>query len=130
MEILNFQSEQGPGGPREVRILLQMLLDELGPDWKAEHLLEDQLEDLVHSIIVKDNFSTVTNFIYDRQPDGVAKKERQAKVLNKKFYASSTVSEGRNLAKKVTYFYLNFILRWSYSFYLYGLQHLPTATSL
>ena len=94
-----------------------MLLDELGSDWEAEHLLEDQLENLVHSIIVQDNFSTVTNFIYDRQPDGVSKKERKAKVLNKKkkFYASSTVSEGRNLAKKVTYFYLNFILRWSYS---------------
>lgn len=76
IRILNFQSQEGPGGAREVRILLQMLVDKLGPDWEAQHLLEDQLEDLVHSIIVQDNFPTVSNFVNDRQPDGVPKKER------------------------------------------------------
>ena len=32
MGILNIQSQEGPGGAGEVRILLQMLLDELGSD--------------------------------------------------------------------------------------------------
>jgi hypothetical protein len=52
MGILNFQSEEGPGRASKVRILLQVLLDELRPDGETQHLLEDQLEDLVHSIIV------------------------------------------------------------------------------
>ena len=75
LRILNFQSEEGPWWASKVRVLFQVLLYKLGPDWEAEHLLEDQLEDLVHSIIVKDNFTSVSNFIYDRQPDGVSKKE-------------------------------------------------------
>jgi hypothetical protein len=59
-----------------------MLLDKMRPDRETQHFLENELKNLVDSIVVKDNLSTIPDFVNNCKPDSMSKKEWEPKLIN------------------------------------------------